>query len=401
MTLNLDQTKVAKAGVRIGLALAMSVMLFLPAAYADSTITLTSPNAQSSGIFGNSVAINEGDPLVVVGAPRETGNAVPAAGNAYVLDTSTGLITTLTSPNAQTSSTGHGFGYSVSISGTTVVVGAPDETANALSEAGHAYVFDATDGSLITTLTSPNAQLNGFFGNSVSISGTTVVVGAPGETAGANQLEAGNAYVFDATDGTFITTLTSLHPEGGLGQFGYSVAVSGTTVVVGAPSEHSGGIEFVGNAYIFDSAPGSLPTMLTSPNPIKFGDFGQSVSISGTTVVVGAPDETANALLDAGHAYVFDASTGSPIATLTSPYAQANGFFGWSVSVSCSTVVVGANQETANGQGQAGHAYSFDATTGFLTTTLTSPNAQSIGLFGHSVAAVSYTHLTLPTICSV
>src|SRR6267143_197826 len=132
-----------KAGVRIALALALSVMLFLPAASADSTITLTSPNAQNGGDFGFSVAINENDPIVVVGAPRETANAVPLAGHAYVLDTTTGLITTLTSPTPE----GHfhelGFDASVTVSETTVVVGAPGETANANSGAGHAYIFDA------------------------------------------------------------------------------------------------------------------------------------------------------------------------------------------------------------------------------------------------------------------
>jgi hypothetical protein len=325
--LKLAQTKVTKACFRIALALALSVMLFLPAASADSTITLTSPNAQKSGEFGYSVAINENDPIVFVGAPEETANAHVSAGNAYFLNTTTGLITTLTSPNGQA---GGGFGFSVSISGTTVVVGAPGETANAQARAGHAYVFDATDGSLITTLTSPTPQTAGEFGFSVAISGTTVAVGALGETANALP-GAGHAYVFDATDGSLITTLTS-------------------------------------------------------PNAQLNGLFGLSVSISGTTVVVGAPYETANALLDAGRAYVFDASTGSPIASLTSPYAQANGLFGISVSVSCTTVVVGALQETANGQVFAGHAYSFDATTGFLTTTLTSPNAQVDGLFGSSVA---------------
>src|SRR5207253_1727850 len=167
-------------------------MLFLPAAYADSTITLTSPNAQSNGQFGSSVAINEGDPLVVVGAPFETANAIPGAGHAYVFDTSKGFVTTLTSPTPQPIGD---FGSSVSITGTTVVVGAPRETANALSGAGHAYVFDATDGSLTTTLTSPNAQTAGGFGFSVSTSGTTVVVGAPFETANL-QPKAGHAYVF-------------------------------------------------------------------------------------------------------------------------------------------------------------------------------------------------------------
>jgi hypothetical protein len=325
--LKLAQTKVMKAGARVAFALALSVMLFLPAAYADSTITLTSPNAQLNGLFGSSVAINENDPIVVVGAPTETANAQSEAGNAYVLDTTTGSITTLTSPKAELNGN---FGFSVSVSGTTVVVGAPGETANAHSGAGNAYVFDATSGSLVTTLTSPKAELNGNFGLSVSISGTTVVVGAPFETANA-LVNAGHAYVFDATDGSLIATLRS-------------------------------------------------------PTPQHKGGFGYSVSISGTTVVVGAPGETANALAFAGHAYVFDVSMASPVATLTSPYAQAYGEFGISVSISCSAVVVGVFLETANGQAGAGHAYSFDASTGFLTTTLTSPNAQINGDFGSSVA---------------
>src|SRR5712691_10156942 len=224
-----------KAGRRISLALALSLILFLPVAYADNTITLTSPNAQTVGEFGLSVAVNEGDPIVVVGAPFESAGtpAQPEAGHAYVLDTTTGLITTLTSPNAQPFGE---FGSSVAVSGTTVVVGARDESAGtpAQTQAGHAYVFDATDGSLITTLTSPNAQADGEFGQSVAVSGTTVVVGAPEESAGTPaQSFAGNAYVFDATDGSLITTLTSPNAQAD-GEFGSSVAVSGTTVVVGA-----------------------------------------------------------------------------------------------------------------------------------------------------------------------
>ena len=61
--------------------------------------------------------------------------------------------------------------------------------------AGHAYIFNAKTGALISTLTSPNAQTYGFFGWSVAISGKTVVVGAPYET-GSGIPEAGNAYIF-------------------------------------------------------------------------------------------------------------------------------------------------------------------------------------------------------------
>src|SRR5207245_5975821 len=94
------------------------------------------------------------------------------------------LITTLTSPNG-----GGWFGYSVAISGTNVVVGAPAENA------GHAYVFTTT-GTLITTFTSPNAQTGGEFGFVVDVSGTNVVIGTQGETA-AGFSNAGHAYIYN------------------------------------------------------------------------------------------------------------------------------------------------------------------------------------------------------------
>src|SRR5207249_11495991 len=93
-----------KAGRRISLALALSLILFLPVAYADNTITLTSPNAQTGGEFGSSVAVNEGKPIVVVGAFYECAAAqpLPVEAHAYDFDTATRTTTTLTSPNTQT-----------------------------------------------------------------------------------------------------------------------------------------------------------------------------------------------------------------------------------------------------------------------------------------------------------
>src|SRR2546428_12608279 len=84
---------------------------------------------------------------------------------------------TFNSPNAQPD--GY-FGFSVAVSGTSMVVGAPQEYANGLFHAGHVYVF-STAGSLLATLTSPNAQTQGFFGYSVAVSGMRGVVGAPYE----------------------------------------------------------------------------------------------------------------------------------------------------------------------------------------------------------------------------
>src|SRR5207245_475381 len=78
-----------------------------------------------------------------------------------------------------------------------------------------------------------------------------------------------------------------------------------------------------------------------------------------SSVVLGAPAATVMGQTLACHGYVFDATTGSLIATLTSPNAQSGGEFGFSVAISSSGVIVGAPGETSSGLTQAGNAYSF------------------------------------------
>ena len=344
---------------------------------ATSVVTFTSPNAEPYGQFGYHVAVS--GTSVVVGAPEETAGGFGKAGHAYIFSSTGSMIATLTSPNAQS---GGEFGSSVAISGGTIVVGAQRETDGGVP-AGKAYIF-STSGALIATLNSPNPQSLGFFGFSVSISGSMVVVGAPLDTVN-GQSQAGNAYVFN-TSGALIATLTSPSPQTS-GSFGISVSISGSAVVVAASRETASRQSFAGNVYIFNTS-GTLTATLTSPNPHFFGDFGFSTSISGNTVVVGARLETAGGLSQAGNAYVFNTS-GALIATLTSSNPQTDGQFGTSVSMSGSTVVVGAYAETASALPQAGNVYIFSTAGGPATATLTSPNPQTSGAFGISVGVDS------------
>src|SRR6267143_731342 len=111
-----------------------------------------------------------------------------------------------------------------------------------------------------------------------------------------------------------------------------------------------------------NAACASSAVTLESPNPEPVGHFGQSVAISGTTVVVGAPEEDVlvfpiAVFLHAGQAYVIDATSGSLISTLKSHDPQDTGTFGASVAISGTTVVVGAPQEKADGHLVAGNAY--------------------------------------------
>ena len=342
--------------------------------------TLTSPNEQVSGFFGLSVAISKG--LAVVGAYSEAAGGYLGAGHAYVFNAKTGaLVQTLTSPNEQVSGF---FGLSVAISGSLAVVGAEGETAGGYPSAGIAYAFNAKTGALVQTLTSPNAQDAGFFGASVAISGKLAVVGASYEAAGGYS-EVGNAYVFNAKSGALVQTPTSPNAQHD-GGFGHSVAISGTHAIVGAQGETAGGYYLAGHAYVFNTNTGALVQTLTSSNAQEYGTFGASVAISGKLAVVGAFYETAGGYPSAGHAYVFNANTGALVHTLTSPNAQVDGEFGVSVAISGSLAVVGAQYEAAGGYPSAGHAYIFNAKTGALVQTLTSPNVQDGGLFGYSVA---------------
>jgi outer membrane protein assembly factor BamB len=252
---------------------------------------------------------------------------------------------TLISPNEQSSGE---FGNSVAISGAIAVVGAPDESASGLSGAGQAYVFNAKSGTLIRTLTSPNAQQNGAFGASVAISGTTIVVGAVGETVSASYSNGGRVYVFNATTGNLISTFSNPKPQS-VHAFGYSLGVSGSIVVVGA--------YFSGHAYVFKASTGSIIKTLSSPS----GDssFGSSVAIEGSTIIIGSQDENVGGIFEAGRAYTFSAKTGALLRALISPNAQPYGLFGASVAISDSIIVVGAWGESVSGMGSAGHAYSF------------------------------------------
>src|SRR5205807_709088 len=132
-----------------------------------------------------------------------------------------------------TPATGDVFGISVAVSGNTVLVGADQDDTGA-ENAGSAYVFNATTGALVVTLNNPTPAYQYFFGVSVAVSGNTVVVGADLDDTGA--VDAGSAYVFNATTGALRDTVNNPTPADD-DEFGVSMAVSGTTVVVGAQKD--------------------------------------------------------------------------------------------------------------------------------------------------------------------
>jgi hypothetical protein len=271
------------------------------------------------------------------------------------------------------------FGRSVATSGNNVVVGAHLDDTGA-TNSGQAYVFNATTGALVATLANPTPAASDYFGYSVSVSGNNVVVGAYLDDTGATN--SGQAYVFNATTGALVATLANPTPAAS-DYFGFSVAVSGNNVVVGAYLDDTGATNS-GQAYVFNATTGAFVGTLANPSPAASDYFGYSVSVSGNNIVVGAYLDDAVAT-NSGQAYVFNATTGALVATLANPTPAANDYFGISVAVSGSNVVVGANQDDT-GATNSGQAYVFNATDGALIVTLANPTPAADDVFGESVS---------------
>jgi hypothetical protein len=233
----------------------------------------------------------------------------------------------------------------VAISASTLVVGARAKG----SYTGAAYVFvrSGTVWSQQAELTAPDGGPNTAFGVSVAISGSTAVVGA----YGLNSYK-GAAYVFVRAVTTWSqqAELTAADGVGG-DEFGWSVAFSGSTALVGAHGKNG----FNGAAYVFVRSGTSWShkqTEFTPNDSVGVDDFGDSVAISGSTVVVGA---TYNK--DAGAAYVFvhSRTAWSLEAKLTATDGVASDAFGKSVALSGTTLVAGAPHKNST----TGAAYVF------------------------------------------
>jgi len=372
-----------------GILLSLFILHFSHFAFAQcapNTILhpLNNPAPLFDGEFGCSVAVSGN--LAVVGARRDESFGVEAAGRAYVFDITTGaLVATLNNPTPIASK--DFFGASVAISGNLAVVGAFLDDPGEVENAGTVYVFDATTGVLLSTLINPVPEWGDGFGNAVAISGNVVVVGASRDDPGGVS-EAGTAYVFNATTGALTATLNNPTPTSS-DEFGQSVAVSGNVAVVGANGDDLDEKDRIaasaGTAYVFNATTGALQATLNNPAPRGGDRFGNSVAISGDVVVVGAKEDRPEQVF-AGTAYVFNATSGVLTATLNHPQPMMNDNFGVSVAISGNLALVGAHWAPFGEVFATGMAFVFDAATGDLLATLNNPAPGEGDSFGNSVA---------------
>ena len=266
---------------------------------------LTHGDGDADDWFGYSVSVSEAEDTVIVGAFRDDDNG-SNSGSAYIFTRSGNTWTQQAKITPNDGAANDLLGWSVSVSGDTVIVGANQDDDNG-SGSGSAYIFtrSGTNWSQQAKLTHGDGAADDWFGYSVSVSGDTVIVGACRDDD--NGSKSGSAYIFTRS-GTNWSQQSKLTPSDGAASdyFGYSVSVSGDTVIVGAYLDDDNG-DGSGSAYIFTRS-GTDWSQQAKPIP---GDgaaddyFGLSVSVSGDTAIVGAYLDDDNGY-DRGSAYVFE-----------------------------------------------------------------------------------------------
>ena len=347
---------------------------------------MTSSDSGPGKFLGTSVAIDSNTVIASVHADFEKGTN---AGAAVVFARADGAWTQQAKLIGSDTGSGDLLGQSVDISGDTAVIGAVGDTPSG-TDSGSAYVFVRNDGiwTQQAKLSASDAGAEDKFGQSVAISGDTIIIGAPSDTPIGT--DSGSAYVF-IRDGETWTQQTKLTGDSVSvnSMFGWSVAIDGDTAAVGALNDESSGPN-AGAAYVFIHTDGvwTEQANLTGGDTATDHNFGRSVALSGDTLAVGAPGHNAKGT-DTGAAYIFlrSAGTWTEQAKLTASDGSTTANFGWSVTVSGDTVVAGAFGQSAKGnQAGAAYAYKRSGTSWIEEAKLTATGAAIEHKMGTSVA---------------
>ena len=379
---------------------------------------LKASNSTDDDSFGSAVSLRGA--RLAVGAESESScadgvggdqndGACAQAGAVYLFERSPdGVWSQSAYLKASNSGPGDFFGRTISLSDNRLAVGASredscadgaggDQSDDACRNAGAVYVFDRSVSGAWSQpiyLKASNSEASDEFGRSISLSGDRLAVGANGEEScadgsGGDQADnacpsAGAVYLFERSgagawsQSAYIKASNS----GRFDRFGLTVSLSGERLAVGAPGEdgcadESGNAESndecsgAGAAYLFErSGDGAWPqsAYLKAPTTVARGAFGESLSISGDRLAVGAGfesscavgadgDQSDTACQYAGAAYLFERSAAgvwSRGAYLKTSNPDREDYFGSSLSLSSDLLVVGALGEGSCADGTGG-----------------------------------------------
>lgn len=272
-------------------------------------------NGQASDQYGNSVFISGN--YAVIGAPQDDELGLTNGGSVTIMEhnSSNGLWefhSKLTNQNANNTDY---FGNSVAMSGDLLVVGTYFDDISGLTDIGSASIYKRNTNTNVwefqAKLVNPNPVAGDWFGFSVAISGDYVIVGAPFDDE-AGFTNTGSATIYKRNPITngwqFQGKLTNNLPENS-DQFGWSVGITEDYAIIGAKRDSEGGFTNNGSASIYQrntsTGEWEFQTKFTHNAPANTDEFGNSVAISGNYAVVGTRLDDHNGLTNSGSASVF------------------------------------------------------------------------------------------------
>jgi FG-GAP repeat len=347
----------------------------------------TASDGQVGDQFGFSVDISGN--YAVIGAPYDDEGAVFNKGCAYIFFFNGTAWTEQAKITASNGEAQDNFGFSVSIDGDYVIIGAPNRDVGASADRGAAYIFirSGASWSQQSILPAIGLQAGDNFGYSVSINGNYCIAGAPDDDVGANT-DQGTAFFFVRSGASWSQQDYVTLPSGAADDnFGHSVDIAGNYAIVGAPYDDAGGWNNNGSVHLFERIVNAWSHMQTiAPIVANNTHFGRTVSVDSIFAAVGRVDNVSVYKFN-GTIWVSD---GFP------PLIYFNENFGYSVSLSGTYIHVGAPAHSgiANGSGIS-HLFQTDGTGGwYLIRDMADPIGGFAHYLGRSVAVSGFNSIS-------
>ncbi len=373
----------------------MSLPAIVNAQFGDE-VKLVAPDGVAGDFFGYSVSV-DGD-TVIVGARGGDDTIEPGSAYVFVRDPATGIWSQQQKLTASDGRKWDYFGQSVSISGDTAMVGAAESN---MTGAVYVFVRNPTTGNWTERqkLLASDSYFGDNFGGSVAISGDTAIIGADGDDYTGGLADYGAVYVFvrNPTTGNWTERQKLLASDNSYiwgSKFGGSVAIDGDMLIAGAMYNNDNG-DYSGAAYVFmrNSSTGDWTEQqeLLASDGARDDHFGESVSISGDTAMVGATGNNGINGTFSGSVYVYvrDPDTGDWTEQQKLTASGSTLYLGVSVSISGDIAIAGAYGNFSNND-YSGSASIFvrDPDTGVWTEQqkLFASDAAAFDRFGYSVS---------------
>ncbi|MCP4424409.1 MAG: hypothetical protein GY803_07960, partial [Chloroflexi bacterium] len=285
------------------------------------------------------------------------------------------------------------YGRAVAMTGNVMAVGAYIADANRTAGSGYVEMF-RHDGAQwvmeqrLTLADTPDAPTsNDYFGQAVAVSGNTAAIGAYRARAGGITL--GAVYIFTYNGSQWVYEATLRANDGSAeAHFGYALDLEGDRLVVGAKYDDEQALN-AGAAYIFERVgiTWTQTAKLTASNGAANDWFGFDVALSGDTVVVGAHyADVAGSNAGLVYVYTFDGAAWNETQILQSSDLTAGDIFGYAVDIHNDTILVGARFDDDKGSASGSvYLFTYDGSAWNQSTKLTASDGQTADYFGAAV----------------